>query len=133
MALGSSFATSRPRRQEGVPRPLSQEALLALFRALKDNIRVVVLNACFSRRQAEAVTELIDCAVGMKRAVGDRAAITFAAAFYRAVGFGRSVQTAFELDQQALLAEDIPGDKTPELFTCEGVKAAEVVLLANPR
>jgi CHAT domain-containing protein len=63
----------------GKPKPVSKEALVHLFRALKDNIRVVVLNACFSQPQAEAITGEIDCAVGMTRAIGADAAITFAA------------------------------------------------------
>jgi hypothetical protein len=78
------------------PKPVSQQALAALFRALKDKIRVVVLNACFSRPQAEAIAQEIDCAVGMGPAIGDPAAIVFAASFYRALGFGRSVQNAFD-------------------------------------
>jgi len=45
--------------ENGNPEPLAQEALLALFQALRANIRVVVLNACFSKQQAEAVTEFL--------------------------------------------------------------------------
>src|SRR5215831_11474250 len=92
----------------GESKPVSKEALVHLFRALKDNIRVVVLNACFSRPQAEAITGEIDCAIGMMRAIGDNAAITFAASFYRAVGFGRSVRDAFDQGTTALMLEDIP-------------------------
>src|SRR5262249_21941303 len=36
----------------GDPKGVSKEALVSLFRTLKDNIRVVLLNACFSRQQA---------------------------------------------------------------------------------
>src|SRR3954453_12447380 len=31
---------------QGKPKPVSQDALVNLFRILKDNVRVVVLNAC---------------------------------------------------------------------------------------
>src|SRR4051812_34182776 len=37
------------------PKPVSKEALVHLFRILRDNVRVVVLNACYSRPQAEAI------------------------------------------------------------------------------
>src|SRR5262249_6097179 len=40
---------------QGKPRPVSKEALVHLFRILKDNVRVVVLNACYSQPQAEAL------------------------------------------------------------------------------
>ena len=103
----------------------------ALFTALKDNIRLVMLNACYSRPQAEAVVEFIDCAVGMKKAIGDQAAIVFAASFYRALGFGRSVKEAFDQGRTALLLEGIPKANTPELLLKKGVDASSV-FLAGP-
>ena len=96
--------------KQGVPKAVSPTALKALFGALKDNVRIVVLNACYSRVQAEAITEIVDCAVGMNTAIGDKAAIIFAASFYRAIGFGRSVEQAFEQGKVALLLEGIPED-----------------------
>ena len=59
------------------------------------------------RQQAEAITEVIDCAVGMGDSIGDEAAILFAAAFYQAISFGRSVKSAFVLGKSALLLEGI--------------------------
>jgi hypothetical protein len=115
----------------GKPKPVSKEALIHLFRALKDNIRVVVLNACFSKPQADAITEEIDCAIGMQRAIGDSAAITFAASFYRAIGFGRSVKEAFD---QGIVALHLGGSYeggTPVLMGGKGA-APEKVLLINP-
>jgi hypothetical protein len=116
----------------GNPLPVSQEALVHLFHTLRDNVRVVVLNACYSRPQAEALAQTIDCTIGMNRAIGDEAAIVFAASFYRAVGFGRTVKEAFELGKAALLLEGIPEDKTPELLTRQGVDASGMVLIAPP-
>src|SRR5262249_53553188 len=93
--------------RNGRSKPVSKEALVDLFRALKGDIRVVFLNACFSRPQAKAIVQEIECAVGMGRAVSDQAAITFAASFYRAVGFGCSVQNAFDQAKVALMLEGI--------------------------
>jgi hypothetical protein len=115
--------------RQGDAKPVSKEALVALFRILKRDIRVVLLNACFSRPQAEAVTEEIDCAIGMQREIGDQAAIIFAASFYRAVGFGRSVQEAFDQGKAALLLEGVPEERTPILLTRKGVDAKSVFLL----
>lgn len=113
----------------GVSKPVSSRAIKALFTTLKDNIRVVLLNACFSRPQAEAITEVIDCAIGMNKSIGDEAAITFAASFYRAIGFGRSIQEAFDQGIAALLLEGIPEDNTPELLARNGVNPSQVVLI----
>ncbi|MFB3895359.1 MAG: CHAT domain-containing protein [bacterium] len=111
------------------PKPVSKEALKQLFTTLKDNIRVVVLNACFSRPQAEAITEVIDCAIGMNKAIGDRAAITFAASFYQALGFGRSVKKAFDQGITALMLEGISEENTPELLVRSGIDANSVILI----
>jgi hypothetical protein len=110
-------------------RPVSTEALRALFATLKDNVRVVVFNACYSRAQALAITEVIDCAIGMNREIGDDAARVFASAFYRAIGFGRSLQDAYDQGKAALLLEGIPEEKTPELLVREGVSPASIVLI----
>jgi len=116
----------------GNPKPVSKAALVHLFRILKDNVRVVVLNACYSRPQAEAIAEIIDCTIGMNRPIGDFAAIVFAASFYRAIGFGRSVKEAFELGRAALLLEGIPEDQTPELLTRPGIDPSRLFLIPSP-
>ena len=115
----------------GEPKPVSKAAIKQLFTALKDNVRVVVLNACFSRPQAEAITEVIDCAVGMKKAIGDKAAIVFAASFYRAIGFGRSVQEAFDQGKTALMLEGIAEENTPELLVRQGADPTSIFLVGQ--
>jgi hypothetical protein len=113
------------------PKPVSKETWQMLFRTLKDNIRVVVLNACFSRSQAEAITQEIDCAAGMNRSFSDDAAIIFAASFYRAIGFGRSVQNAFDQAKTALMFQGGEGE-TPVLITRNNIDANSIILI-NPR
>lgn len=71
--------------------------LSRLFAVLKDNIRCVVLNACYSKEQAEAIAENIECVIGMSKAIGDTASANFAKSFYQGLGYGRSIKTAFEL------------------------------------
>jgi CHAT domain-containing protein len=109
----------------GKSQAVSKQSLAALFRILKDNVHIVVLNACFSKVQAEAIKENIDYTIGNNKAVGDRAAIVFVAAFYRALAFGRSVKEAFELAQVELDLFGITGSDTPELFIRTGVNATE--------
>jgi hypothetical protein len=111
------------------PKPVGKAALKQLFSTLKDNIRLVVLNACFSRPQAEAIVEVIDCAIGMKQAIGDKAAITFAASFYRAIGFGRTIREAFDQGKAALMLEGIPEQDTPELLVRPGVDPNAIFLV----
>ncbi|MCG8605316.1 CHAT domain-containing protein, partial [bacterium] len=81
----------------GNSQPVSGPSLSRLFSVLKDNVRCVVLNACFTEIQAKAIAKHIDCVIGMSREISDSAAIDFATSFYQALGYGRDVKTAFEL------------------------------------
>ena len=94
---GSSAGEIILKNDDGSQYHVPPDRLASLFGILKDNIRCVVLNACFSQLQAEGIAASIDCVVGMKRAVPDKSAIEFAAGFYLGLGFGRSVKTAFDL------------------------------------
>jgi hypothetical protein len=117
---------------EGISAVVDQASLVELLGILKDNIRLVVLNACHTRPLAEAIATHIDCAIGMRTDVGDQAAIEFSAAFYRAIGSGRSVKVAFDLGRSALKLKKIPEDPTPELYRRSGVDPGEVTFLRPP-
>ncbi len=94
-----------------------------------DNIRLVIFNACFSEAQAKAVTLYVDAAIGMSINISDDSARAFAAQFYSAIGFGRSIKNAFEQAKTILLLEGIPEEDTPELFTREDIDPHEVILV----
>lgn len=113
----------------GKTKLVSQAAIVQLMDAMADNIQVVIFNTCFSREQAEAVTQHVDIAIGMNISIGDEAARVFAAQFYSAIGFGRSVQGAFDQAIAALMLEGISEESTPELFSAEGVNPDEIILV----
>jgi CHAT domain-containing protein len=119
--------------ENGQPQPVGQDALVELFDVLRDNIRLVVLNACYTATQADAIARVVDCCVGMNTAIGDKAAVAFAAAFYRAIGYGRDVRTAYRLGKHELKLRNIPEEQTPELLCRrEGVNP-EKIILVDPR
>lgn len=100
----------------GITKPVSAKALGQLFSLLKNEVRCVVLNACYSEPQAQAIAEHVACVVGMSKTIGDKAAITFATAFYQALGYGEDVKTAFELGR-TLMEMEAPGEQnTPQLL-----------------
>lgn len=111
--------------------PVSERALSNLFRILKDNIRCVVLNACWSTSQAEAIAEEIECVVGMTRQISDVAAIQFAGSFYQGLGFARSIQTSFDLATNSIDLNNLNEIDTPQLVTKTGVEAAQVYLITE--
>jgi len=81
----------------GQSHPISSQTMSRLFSILKDNIKCVILNACYSEAQALEISQHIDCVIGMSKQITDDAAINFATAFYQALGYGRNMKTAFEL------------------------------------
>src|SRR5207342_2538348 len=107
----------------GAAQVVPNEALSQLFSVLPDYINYAVLNACYSEEQAKAIAKHVDCVVGMTTAVGDDAAIEFATAFYRALGFGRDVQTAFDLGTNQIALEGLPDADTPHLLAKKGMAA----------
>lgn len=101
-------------RGNGQPVPI--EAVAKMFEILKDNIRCVVLNACYMTAQAEALAAHIDCVAGMTRAISDQDAIRFAGAFYQALGYGRSIKTAFDSGCLEIGLAGSKGMDTPQLL-----------------
>jgi len=100
----------------GNSQPVSNRALSQLFSVLKDNIRCVILNACYSEQQAQAIAKHIDCVIGMSKAIGDSAAISFAIAFYQALGYNRDIKTAFDLGCVEIDLESLNEQDTPKLL-----------------
>lgn len=111
--------------------PVRKEVLASLLRILKDNIRVMVLNACYSKGQSASITEVIDYTIVMNKPVGDVAAVAFAASFYRALAYGRSIQDSFHLSVNELTLLGIAGDDTPELIIRRGVNPQDDVLVPS--
>jgi hypothetical protein len=99
----------------GQPQLVSSEAIATLFALFADQIECVVLNACYSATQAEAIAQHIPYVVGMNRSIGDRAAIEFSIGFYDALLAGRPVDFAYKLGCSAIQMAGIPEHLTPVL------------------
>ncbi len=117
--------------EHGVAQTIPQKALKNLFTILRGNIRCVVLNACYSVEQAEAIAESIDCVIGMSDAIGDDAAIHFSSSFYQALAHGESVQKAFNLGRNRINLSNLGEQDKPKLIT--GRKNANNIFLVKRR
>ncbi len=107
---------------------LGKDPLIQILEAIKDHVRIVVLNACYSSSQAEEIAKVIDWVVGMKSAVGDDGARVFSVAFYQALAFGRPVQLAFDLAKAKLAALRLSDQDLPRLYMRVGVDASKPFL-----
>ncbi|MDJ0703136.1 MAG: AAA-like domain-containing protein [Leptolyngbyaceae cyanobacterium MO_188.B28] len=93
---------------------IDASALSRLFK-LCPSVQCVLLNACYSEVQAEAIAQHIDFVIGMNSSIGDRAAIKFAVGFYDGLGYGRSIKEAFEFGLLSIDFEGIPESAIPVL------------------
>lgn len=94
---------------------VSSDALARLFGLFEKQIDCVLLNACYSEIQADALNQHINYVIGMSEAIGDRAAIHFAVGFYDGLGADRSYADAFQFGLTAIDLEGIPETATPRL------------------
>ncbi len=118
--------------EQGQPTSVSGRALAMMVHAAARNVRLVVLNACYSTAQAEALGAKIDCVVGMDGAIGDDAARAFAIRFYGALGSGRSIGNAVAQGVATLAAKQLPDEVLPRCVSRDGVDPHEVILGAQP-
>jgi hypothetical protein len=101
--------------EAGQPKLVDGEALAGLFELFADQIECVVLNGCYSEVQATAITQHVNYVIGMKKAIGDQAAIEFAVGFYDALGAGKTVEFAYKLGCVAIRLAGIAEQLTPVL------------------
>ncbi len=101
--------------EEGKSKLVSTEALASLFELFAEDVECVLLNACLSEVQANAIVQHINYVIGMSDSVGDTAAIKFATGFYDALGAGKSIEIAYKFGCNAIQLENIAEHLTPKL------------------
>jgi CHAT domain/Effector-associated domain 11 len=104
---------------KGMSQLVSEIALANLFKIClrKFPIEVVLLNACHSKTQAEAISLAgVPYVIGMSEAVNDTTAIAFSSGFYRGISSENDVEFAFDLARSAVMLEGLPGEHIPMLY-----------------
>ncbi len=94
-------------------------ALARLFQQMT-SVECVLLNACYSDTQAQAISQFVSCVIGMNQPIGDIAARHFSRGFYTSLGNGGSYEAAYEMGRTAIDLEDISEVATPVLRTQAG-------------
>lgn len=103
--------------RNGRAHPVAPQALANFFRLFNHHVECVILNACYSKRQAEAIAEHVDLVIGVEKALEDRAAIKFTVGFYQALAAGRSIAEAFALGRSHVLCGDVLPELAPILLS----------------
>ena len=114
--------------ESGQPQSVGTQALSQLFQLFSNQVDCVVLNACYSDIQAQAIYQHIDYVVGMGQALGAESAIKFAAGFYRGLGAGRSYEDAYSLGCNAIALENIPEERSPILHKRSAAESQQIFI-----
>ena len=112
--------------EDGEQQCVGAEALSDLFRLFAENVGCVLLNACYSEKQANAIVNHIDYVIGMNQEIRDEAAIAFSKGFYRALGYECSIEQAYEFGKNAIQLEISGSSKMRSVATEEIVRKAKV-------
>jgi CHAT domain len=92
---GSKDGALRFEGDDGYAYLAPAEGLGALFEQMRGQTECVILNACYSRMNADAILGPVPFVVGMNGPLHDGSAITFSTGFYQALGEGRGVPEAY--------------------------------------
>jgi hypothetical protein len=106
----------------GRGKTIDQQGLVEVLALYNHHLRLVLLNACFTKTQARSLAAVIDYSVGTGRGIGDKGSVAFAGAFYRALGFGKSIREAFESAKAELVLTKMPRTQGIELFVRDGIR-----------
>ena len=102
--------------ETGQTKTVTPKALGALFELIAEQVDCVLMNACYSAVQAEAIAKHIKYVIGMDKGIGDSAAISFAVGFYQALGAGRPIEEAYKFGCVQISLQGIPEHTTPILL-----------------
>jgi hypothetical protein len=112
--------------------PISINALKNLFKTTKkDNIKLVFLDACYSKIQGETIVSEIDYVIGMNSSILETTSTTFARAFYNSLSTGRTIKEAFAQAKVMLEIKHPKELNIPELLIKDGlledIKISDIV------
>ncbi|MGH1363200.1 MAG: CHAT domain-containing protein [Calditrichia bacterium] len=100
---------------DGLSYPIDSSAIADLIGILSDGIHCVVLNACYTVKQAAAIGEHIPYVVGMREEINDEIGIEFSKGFYDGIGAGKTVETSFKLGCNAIDMKNLSDELLPIL------------------
>lgn len=83
--------------ENGNKQLLPTNALDRMFKLFKEQVKCVLLNACYSKEQAKVISKHGIYVIGMNDAIGDKAAIDFAVGFYQSLGEKNEFTFAYEI------------------------------------
>lgn len=86
---------------QGNTNPVEGHVLEDLF-SLFDSINCIILNSCYSVKQANSLKKVVPYIIGMQESIKDQSAIYFSTGFYDAIASKRTIEDAFKFGVNAI-------------------------------
>lgn len=111
---------------QGNIKPVSPDALSSLFELVQEQVQCVFLNACYSKSQAQSISNHINFIIGISSTITDSAAIAFATGFYKALGAQHSIEKSYKFGCAEIQLQGITDTQLPVLHrkSCNDGKQA---------
>jgi hypothetical protein len=111
---------------------ISIELFMRAVSAPDQKPTLVVLNACKSAANLQALLSSVPVAIGMSASVGDADAITFATRFYRSVADGQSIAASLAIARTDMEMNGLPDHDLPTLVAAPGLDPSDIRLVLTP-
>lgn len=106
---------------EGFSTHVRPQAFSEFCSSFKEDLKCVVLNACFSKVQAEEIIKhSVPYVIGMHKEIDDKAAKAFSTMFYEALWSGKSIPDAFKLGKNSINMNGLSDKDVPVLLQEKG-------------
>ena len=92
------------------------DAVAALLKEFTPPLQCVLLNACYSTRQAAMTSLGLPFTIAMEGPIGDSAAIVFSGGFYDSIGAGKDIEFSFRQGVHALRLAGYSDCVVPQLL-----------------
>lgn len=95
---------------------ISLDTLTGLFQLFENQVKCVLLNACYSDLQAKAINQHINYVIGMANSITDISSVEFSVAFYDALGAGKSIEESYRFGCNTISLCNLEEELTPVLL-----------------
>lgn len=119
------------RTEGGALTTVSDLALAGMFQSLDQDLKLVVIDTCFSLPCASRVAKVVPCAMGVEGSPYEDDTVTFYKVFCQTLASGKSLKDATAKAQTALRFAKVAPGEIPQLCCRPGVDPA-TVFLVNP-
>ena len=86
----------------GEEQVVNPDTLSNLFDSLEKKVECVLLDGCYNEVLASAIAQHIKYVIGISQEIRDNAALDFAIGFYRALGWGKSIEESYTFGCNAI-------------------------------